>query len=281
MNSRIFLCSGLLSLAVSLGPVARAQTAPANQPARLKVQSVTLTNDSSISSEHLQLIEKRILHTPFRGIPQISQTAMRELNTEGYRRAQAEVTATDVLNETAALRTVAVTLRVSEGAQYRLKQITFEKNMLFPEAQLRQAFPMNDGDVASGDKILSGEGTLRELYAAKGYMQTNLHVSTSLDDNACLLSLHVAVQQGPQFTLNGLTLEGEHDWPEDKAEKLQALARVYIGSHEVGIFMDALKQQLAEMFPDFDYIDSLIGTTMAGEENWATVNVQYPDGHVR
>ncbi len=153
--------------------------------------------------------------------------------------------------------------------------------MLFQEAQLRQAFSMNDGEVASDEKIQAGEQTLRDLYATKGYMQPNLDVSKSLDDEARTLSLHVAVQEGRLFTVNGLTLEGRQEWPDDKAAKLQALAQLYVGSHEVGVFIAAIKKQLAEMFPDFDQINTLVGVTMGGEENRATVNVRYPDGPVR
>ena len=279
MKFRTFVCSSLISLVASLGPAAHAQTAPATRRVSVKVQSVSLTNDSSISSEHLQLIEKQILLTRFAGIPQIAQTAMHKLNTEGYWKAQAEVTATDVLSETAVLRTVAVTLRIREGEQYRLKKITFEKEMLFPEAQLRQAFPMNDGEVASDDKIQEGERTLLDLYATKGYMQPQLDVSTSLDDDeARTLSLHVAMQHGPLFTVNGLTLEDEQEWPEDKAAKLQALAHSYVGSHEVGVFIGAVKKRLAEMFPDYDQVDTLVGVTMGGQESRATVNLHYPNG---
>jgi hypothetical protein len=281
MKLRTFVCSSLISLVASLGPAAHAQTAPATRRVSVKVQSVSLTNDSSISSEHLQLIEKQIQQTRFAGIPQIAQAAMHKLNTEGYLKAQAEVTATAVLNETAVLRTVAVTLRIREGEQYRLKQITFEKNLLFPEAQLKQAFPIKDGEIASEDKIREGERTLRDLYATKGYMQPKPDVSTSLDDEARTLSVHLAMQEGPQFTVNGLTLEGKQEWPEDKAAKLQALAHLYVGSHEVGVFIDAVKKQLAEMFPDYAQIDALVGVTMGGQENRATVNVQYPNGPVQ
>jgi Surface antigen variable number repeat len=273
-----FVCSSLISLVASLGPAAHAQTAPPTRHLSMKVQSVSLSNDSSISSEHLQLIEKRILLSRFFGTQQIAQAAMEKLNTEGYWRAQAEVTATDVLNESAVLRTVAVALRIREGEQYRLRQITFEKSMLFPEAQLRQAFPINDGEIVSEDKLQEGERTLRGLYATKGYMQPTLDTSKSLDDEARTLSVHVAMQQGPQFTVNGLTLEGKQDWPEDKAAKLQALAQSFVGSHEVGVFIDAVKKQLAEMFPDYAQINALVGVTMGGQENRATVNVDYPDG---
>ena len=280
MKVRSLVCSSLISLVVSLGPEVHAQSAAATNPVRIKVQSVSLTNDSSISSDHLQVIQERILHSRFRELSQIAQAAVGRLNAEGYWKVQAEITAADVLNETALLRTVAVTMRIREGEQYRLKNVTFANKMLFQEAQLRQAFTINDGEVASDEKIQAGERTLCDLYATKGYMQPKLDVSTSLDDEARTLSLHVAVQEGRLFTVNGLTLEGHQEWPEDKAAKLQALAQLYVGSHEVGVFIAAIKKQLAEMFPDFDQINTLVGVTMGGEENRATVNVLYPEAHV-
>ncbi len=281
MKSRTFVCLSLISLVASLVTPAHAQIAPATRRVHMKVQSVSLTNDSSISSEHLQLIEREILLSRFGAIAPIAQVATYKLNTEGYLKAQAEVTATDVLNETALLRTVAVTMRIREGEQYRLKQITFEKNTLFSEAQLRQSFAINDGEVASEDKIRLGERELRDLYATKGYMQPDPDFSRSLDDEARTLSVHVAMRQGPLFTVNGLTLEGKQEWPEDKAAKLQALAQSYVGSHEVGVFIDAVKKQMAEMFPDYAQVDTLVGVTMGGQQNRATINVRYPDGAVQ
>ena len=280
MKVRSLVYSSLISLVASLGPEVHAQSAAATPPVSMKVQSVSLANDSSISSEHLQAIQERIVHARFRELSQIAQAAVGRLNTEGYWKVQAEITATDVLNETALLRTVAVTMRIREGEQYRLKNVTFANKMLFQEAQLRQAFTINDGEVASDEKIQAGERTLCDLYATKGYMQPKLDVSTSLDDEARTLSLHVAVQEGRLFTVNGLTLEGHQEWPEDKAAKLQALAQLYVGSHEVGVFIAAIKKQLAEMFPDFDQINTLVGVTMGGEENRATVNVLYPEARV-
>ena len=281
MKFRSLACSSLISLVALLGSVVHGQTAAATHPLRIKVQSVDLTNDSIISSEHLQAIQERIVRSRFREIPQIAQAAVNKLNTDGYWKAQAEVTATDVLNETAVMRTVAVTIRIREGEQYRLQKVTFENKMPFQEAQLRQTFPLNDGEVASDEKIEAGERTLRDLYATKGYMQPKLDVRMSLDDEARTVSVHVAVQEGPLFTVNGLTLDPEQKWPEDKAAKLEALAHLYAGSHEVGIFIAAVKEQLVEMFPDYDQVNALVGVTMGGEENRATVNVRYPDGPVR
>jgi outer membrane protein assembly factor BamA len=105
-----------------------------------------------------------------------------------------------------------------------------------------QAFPIKDGEVASEDKIREGERALGDLYATRGYMQSNPDVSASLDDEARTLSVHFSMQEGPQFTVNGLTLDGKQEWPEDKAAKLQALADLYVGSHDVGVFIEAVKK---------------------------------------
>lgn len=279
MNFRTIVGSALMSLVASLSPAAHAQTAPATRCVSVKVQSVSLTSDSSISSEHLQLIERQFLLTRFSRTPQIAEAAMQTLKTEGYWNAQAEVTATDVvLNETVRLCTVEVTMRIREGEQYRLKQITFAESRLFSQGQLRQAFPIADGDTASEDKIHEGQRALGDLYATKGYMQPQLDVSTSLDAEAHTLSVHVSMQEGPQFTVNGLTLEGNQGWPEDKVGQLHALAGLYAGSHEVVEFVDAVKKQVAKMFPDYPELDALVGLTVGGPENQVTVNVQYPDG---
>jgi hypothetical protein len=210
MKFRTFVCSSLISPVASLTPAAHAQTAPATRRVSVKVQSVNLTNDSSVSSEHLQLIEKQILMTrcwrpagSTGGDAQAGQRRLFESAGGSNRNGCAERD-----------RCIAHCRR--HAADSRRRAVSAEadylrKNTPFPEAQLRQAFPIKDGEIASNDKIREGERVLRNLYATTGYMQSKPDVSASLDDEARTLSVHVSMQAGPQFTVDGLTLEGKEE----------------------------------------------------------------------
>lgn len=272
-----FLTTGLL---LFVSGALMAQTPSPAPPPRLsvEVQAVTLTSDSSVSSDLFQRIESKLHFLGFPPDPgrSIAKIAQRELENDGYFRAEADATI-QILSETTTRRYISATLRIREGEQYRLKQIDFKNNKVVPVSQLRQAFLIKDGDIASSQEIDRGVYAMRPLYAATGYMEVAPAISKILDDNTHTLTLQVDVQEGPQFTVAGLTLEGNREWPPEKAEKLQALARSYQGTHNVGVFIEAVKQALMEMFPGYEQIQSLIGVTEGGEKNLSTVNVTWPE----
>ena len=135
------LITGLLMLSTAS---LFAQTPPPPQRLGVVVQSVSLTSDSSISSENLRRIESK-LH--FLGYPPdpgrfMENIARRELESNGYFKEEVTTAATEVKNETATRRYIAATLRIREGEQYRLKQIKFENNKVISATELGTRFPL-------------------------------------------------------------------------------------------------------------------------------------------
>ena len=257
------LTTGLL-LMISVALMAQA---PSPAPRLVVVvRSVNLTNDSSISSENLRRIESK-RHAlgyppdPGRFVAKIAQS---ELESNGYFNGEVTTAATEVLSETATKRYISVTLCIREGQQYRLKQIDFENNEAIPSTQLRQAFDIKDGDVADHEKLDRGTRAMADLYAKAGYMQIAPVVKTSFNHEARTLTWHVDVQEGPQFTVAGLTPEGSREWPADQAAKLQDLARTSQGSHSVGLFISAVKQTPRDIFPGCDPY-TLVAVTARGK----------------
>lgn len=252
------------------------QTAPA-LPRITAVQSVSPTGDSIVSSENFQQIVRDIQRNRYlRNVETtIADIARSSLGNQGYFKAEVATVGTEVLNETTRTRTIAVTLRIREGEQYRVSHITFAKDKEFSEAQLRQAFPIHDGDVMSNEKISEGVESARKLFATKGYLEGGAYLKEVVADDASrTVSIRIDVHEGPQFTINGLTLEEgpltsvngvtqkvKGGWTAEQTAKLQALASTYVGTHEVQGFIDAVNQQLAEMFPDYTQLQTLLGTT--------------------
>lgn len=265
------------------------QTAPAVRRTNT-VQSVSLTNDSVVSLEDFQEVVRAIQRNLYsvnleKYITDITRSV---LGDQGYFKAEVQAVGTEVLNETTKTRTIAVTLRIREGEQYRLGKIAFTGDKTFSDTQLRHAFPLNDGDVMSDKKIHEGLEEMRALYASKGYLEFSAVPQIVADDASRTVSVTMDMGRGPRFTINGLTLdEGPltavegmplkgHPWPEDKAAKLQALAQSFTGTHDVTGFVDDVKKLLAEMFPGYTQIESLVGETMGGEQKLVTLNVTYP-----
>lgn len=268
------------------------QTAPA-LPRMTAVESVSLTGDSIVSSEDFQQIVRDIQRNRYVRTVEtsIADIARSSLGNQGYFKAEVETVGTEVLNEATRTRTIGVTLRVREGAQYRVSRVTFAKDKEFSEAQLRQAFPVHDGDVMSNQMISEGVESVRKLFASKGYLEGGAYLKEVVADDASrTVSILMDVHEGPQFTVNGLTLEEgsqysvngvtqkiKGGWTAEQTAKLQALASSYVGTHEVQGFIDAVNKQLAEMFPDYTQLQTLLGTTQGSAKCIVTLNIYYPE----
>jgi len=159
----------LLAYLFSISPALVGQTAP-QLTAKLVVQSIEITNDSLVSSEDLPRLQQEITKQQYdeNGRDEIAARARYELQKEGYFKAEVTTSDLQVLNETPAQRTVAVTLRINEGQQYLLEQIKFTGNRVFASSQLRQVFAIKDHDVFDIENIRLGIDELRRLYASEG-----------------------------------------------------------------------------------------------------------------
>lgn len=253
------------------------QTAPAVRRIT-EVQGVSLTSDSIVSSEDFQDIVRKIQQNRYGPNMEkyVADVARSVVGDQGYLKADVEVVKTEVRNETTRTRNVAVTLRIREGQQYRVARIKFTGDKTFSAAQLHQAVPIADGDVMSDKKMREGMENMRTLYASKGYMELTAVPEVMADDARRTVSITMDMGKGPQFTVLGITLDGDREWPPDKAEKLQAIAGRYQGSHSVRVFIDAVKQTFTEIFPGCD-ANQFVGTTQGGEIPHLTANVRWPE----
>ena len=115
-----------------------------------------------------------------------------------------------------------VTISVDKGQLYRLKDISFTRITVFPEAELRRQFPMSAGDIFNTGKIHIGLENTRKLYGARGYIDFTPVPDTKIDDDANLVSLIIDVDEGPQFHYGKLTVDGEESKPGARATLLKA-----------------------------------------------------------
>ena len=95
---------------------------------RLAVSSVDVANGSSVSSDHLRAItEEMAKHTYPANQPgeEIAERARYTLQQDGYFKSEVRL-ANQLVSPTQS--TVAVTLEISEGQQYRLEEIAFSGN---------------------------------------------------------------------------------------------------------------------------------------------------------
>jgi outer membrane protein assembly factor BamA len=92
---------------------------------------------------------------------------------------------------------------VSEGARYKLAEITFVENHAFSSETLRQQFPLKRGDLFARGKVASGLQSLRKLYGTHGFLDWTAIPETTFDSNATA-NLNVSIQEGPQYHMGKL-----------------------------------------------------------------------------
>jgi len=116
---------------------------------------------------------------------------------------------------------VDISLAVSEGEQYRLKDISFTGEKAFSAEELRAEFHIVDGDIFNTEEIRQGLDALRKLYASKGYVNFTPVPSTQADDAAHTISLVVDADEGAQFRIGRLILDGPEPMPGAGAKLLE------------------------------------------------------------
>jgi outer membrane protein assembly factor BamA len=111
-------------------------------------------------------------------------------------------------------KAVAIVPVISEGAQYTLKQITFQTSptrtnptgeLTLSPGELRGAFPIADGDVFDTSKIRQGLDELRTLYGERGYINFTPVADTQIDDARRSIGLAIDIDEGKQFRIGRVT----------------------------------------------------------------------------
>ena len=101
-----------------------------------------------------------------------------------------------------------VTFYVTEGPQYRLGRIQFERAHLFPVADLRRQIQLRDGDVFDLSKIREGIDTLTKLYDAHGYINFVATPDVHIDDARQAISVVMQLDEGHEFTVGSVQIVG-------------------------------------------------------------------------
>jgi outer membrane translocation and assembly module TamA len=101
-----------------------------------------------------------------------------------------------------------VTVRVKQGAQYRLGEIHFQKATIFPSIQLRNLFPLRRGDLFNVGEIQVGLEDLRKLYETRGYVNEAAVAEPSIDESRRTIDLFIDIDEGKPYNFGQLHLEG-------------------------------------------------------------------------
>jgi outer membrane protein assembly factor BamA len=110
-----------------------------------------------------------------------------------------------------------ITVHVEEGLQYHLKDIRFRVvtdtgiggDSAIPEAELRAAIPIRDGEIFNVALIRNGIEALTKLYGSHGYIDFTAVPDTEVDDDLRpWISLVFALDQEQQFHVGKVEIMG-------------------------------------------------------------------------
>ncbi len=106
-------------------------------------------------------------------------------------------------------KAIDITVPVEEGAQYRLKGITFSGNKAITNNKaLRATFKMKDGDVFNLELFSKGLEELRKAYTANGFINFSPVPNPDFDDEKRLISWNIDMDEGKAFAVRRIEFVG-------------------------------------------------------------------------
>ena len=144
---------------------------------------------------------------------------------QGYFRPEVKLSGIQVLSEDADSKTVAITVNIAAGKQYRLDEIRFTTDVFnsgnrsaplgpaeaggqFPARELRKFFPINESDLFDTHKIQVGIEELRKAYGARGFINMSVVPTFELDEKNNRITLNLEIEEGKQYRIGEVKVVG-------------------------------------------------------------------------
>jgi outer membrane protein assembly factor BamA len=103
------------------------------------------------------------------------------------------------------------TVPVDAGNQYRLGELRFIKNTVFPTEKLSSLFPIQTGDVFNTHNVGKGIEGVRKLYGESGYINMSVVPTTEQQKGDNRVNLTIELDEGQQFRVGKVEVLGADD----------------------------------------------------------------------
>lgn len=101
-----------------------------------------------------------------------------------------------------------VDISITEGDQFRIGEITFKGDILYPEKEIREKFKTESGEVFSRANLRADIGTLTDMTADKGYAFNNVNPQSKPDPEKKLVDLSFEVEKGELVRIERISIAG-------------------------------------------------------------------------
>ncbi len=106
-------------------------------------------------------------------------------------------------------KVVDITVPVTEGERYKLKEIVFNGNKAVTNtAALRKMFPMKDGDFFNIELARKGIKSLKDAYGELGFINFTPIPDFSFDEEKKLITMRVDIDEGKQYYVRRIEFKG-------------------------------------------------------------------------
>jgi outer membrane protein insertion porin family len=164
----------------------------------------------------------------------------------GYLRADFGEPVPHLLTGDPAANAVSVTIPVSEGEQYRLKEITWSGNSAIPYSELSKTFHVAAGAPVNAVQLEQDALALLLLFHPMGYLNADVNPKPILDDASHLAAYEIQVRQGDLFRLGKLELAG---LDEARTKSFQQLSHLRPGDPYNAYYWSIYLQDVVRKLP--------------------------------
>ena len=190
-----------------------APSEPQTGQTRTVLRGILFAGAYQLDASETQKLARELQSREFEGtdwLQEVEDRARYLWQDHGYFKAELTARARSLPDTPEGLRQFQVTITVlNEGAQYRLRAITFEKNrVVSSQEMLRTQFPPKDGDVFSVGAIGTGLERLRRAYSQLGYINFTAVPEQKVDDTQHLITLVIECEEGQPFVMGKIEFTG-------------------------------------------------------------------------
>lgn len=114
---------------------------------------------------------------------------------------------------------VDVSFPVTPGKKYKLTEVKFAGNNVFPAEKLRELILLKSGEAANSVELTEDLQQIHKLYGTKGYLFAHVDAVSTMDDVAATVAYQLNVTEADLYRMGGLKIDGI---PEENARKMLA-----------------------------------------------------------
>lgn len=221
------------------------------------VDQIALSGTRTVSSTELARITSAISGSCFgENSEDIKSAIADEFRQHGYFEIKVTNLSIEPSDPLALPKPVNITADVTEGSVYRLSDLQFSGNRIFPAQRLQSRFPIKVGDVFSTEKIRSGLDALRHLYGSEGYVDFQSMPTTELHSNQTV-TLKLAITEGKQYRMGRLEVFGKLEESEPLETRWSLRQGSVFDAGYVQRFLDQNPSLLPSNFNELDDVRAI------------------------